>query len=161
MDVEHAHAVNYGNNRYRCRGADDEQRNVDGNYPGCDWMFISSSVDFSADERQREALLRKSARGNRSGSVNRPLPGRLGLFLAEDDSTFGQVVGGKFHFDAVTGKNSDEMLSHFAGDNAQDFLVGPVQFQFEHGIGQGESDDSFKFDRLGFGHGYLVKSEYR
>ena len=44
-----------------------------------------------------------------------------GLFLAEDDSASCQVVGGEFYLDFVAWKDADEMLSHFAGDVAEDF----------------------------------------
>src|ERR1700722_11670320 len=77
------------------------------------------------------------------------------LLLAEDDSAFRQIVRGKLHLDAIAWEDADEMLSHLAGDDAEDLLsaVGRVQTQLEHGVGQGGGNSRLKFNRLAFGQG--------
>lgn len=83
------------------------------------------------------------------------------LFLAEDDSPFGQVVGGEFDLDTVAGEDADEMFAHFAGDDPQDFAVGIVQAQLEHRVGQGGGDGRLDFNRLLFGHGRFLRNSSR
>lgn len=50
------------------------------------------------------------------------------------------------------------MLSHFAGDVAEDFAGGPalVEAQLEHRVGQGGRDGGFYFNGLGFGQGWRL-----
>jgi hypothetical protein len=63
-----------------------------------------------------------------------------------------QVVRREFYGDFVSGQDLDEMHSHFAG-NMRQHPVPIVQFNPEHGIGQGLHDRSFNGNHLFFGHG--------
>jgi tetratricopeptide (TPR) repeat protein len=74
------------------------------------------------------------------------------LFLPEDNPPFGEIVGGKLYLHAVAGEDADEMLAHFAGDNAEDFGFGIVELELEHRVGERGDDGRFNFNRLGFGH---------
>ena len=56
------------------------------------------------------------------------------LFLPEHNPPAGEVVRGQLHFHAIAGQNSNEMLSHFAGDNTEDLAIGIIEPQLEHGI---------------------------
>ena len=55
--------------------------------------------------------------------------------MAEDDAAFGEVVGGELDLDAVAGEDADEVFPHFAGDDAEDFVVGVVEAELEHRVG--------------------------
>lgn len=77
---------------------------------------------------------------------------RSGSLLPEDDPAFAQVVRGELHFDSVAGEDADEVFAHFAGDDAEDLVVGVVQLELEHRVGQGGGDGCFNFDRLALGH---------
>lgn len=100
-----------------------------------DRSFVPRQINGSADDRE----------------LVMPLPDRASL-LPEDDAALGQVVGGKLNLDAVAGKDADEVLAHFPRHDPQDFVVGIVQPQLEHRVGQRGGDGRFDFDRLGFGH---------
>ena len=78
---------------------------------------VALTTDTSADFTRRLACYRNS-RGDDFYVVGR----REGLLLPEDDSAFGQVVGGEFDLDAVAGEDADEVLAHLAGDDAEDFV---------------------------------------
>jgi len=82
--------------------------------------------------------------------------------LPEDDAPARQVVGGKLHLDLVAGKDADEMLAHFAGDVAENLarLAALIQSQLEHGVGQRGGDGGFNFNRLRFGHGWVLQWGY-
>ena len=95
-----------------------------------------------------KAIVGKSA-GNRS--ENHLLQNLVSLlFLAEDDSASGEVVGGEFDFDFVAGEDADEMLAHFSGDVAEDFAGGAalLEAKLEHRVGQGGGNGGFDFDRF-------------
>ena len=74
------------------------------------------------------------------------------LFLAKHNPPFGEIVGRKLDLHAVAGEDADEMLSHFARDNAQNLRLGIVQLKLEHRVGQRGDDSRFNFNGLGFGH---------
>jgi hypothetical protein len=57
------------------------------------------------------------------------------LLESIDDAAPTQVVRRDFHQDPVTGKNADEVLSHFAAD-VRKHLVLVLKLNPEHGIGQ-------------------------
>ena len=71
-----------------------------------------------------------------------------GLFLAEDDSPAGEIVGREFDFDFVAREDADEVFSHFARDMPEDFARGPplLDAKLEHRVGQRGSDGGVDFD---------------
>src|SRR5688572_2722683 len=80
--------------------------------------------------------------------------GARSLLLAEDDAALGEIVGGELDLDAVAGQDADEVLAHFAGDDAEDLAVGAVELELEHGVGQRLGNGRFNFDRLLLGHAH-------
>src|SRR5690348_8373688 len=79
-------------------------------------------------------------------------PSRLSLFLSENNSTPSEVVRGEFYLHAIAREDADEMLAHFSGDDAEDFLVGIVELQLEHRVGQRLRNRRFNLNGLGLGH---------
>jgi hypothetical protein len=63
-------------------------------------------------------------------------------FEPEDDTAFGQVVGGHLHADAVTDGEPHEMFTHLARDMGQDLVI-VVEFYPEHGAGQNSQNAAF------------------
>src|SRR5512146_3593781 len=73
------------------------------------------------------------------------------LFVPIHNSSPGQVVGRKFHRHAVPGKDTNEVLAHFAGDMRQ-YLMLVLQFDLEHGVGQRLDHHGHHFNRVFFAH---------
>ena len=71
------------------------------------------------------------------------------LFLAEDDSSAGEVVGGEFYFDFVARKDADEMLAHFARDMGCNDMTG-LEFDAKGRIGQSLDDLALELNCLFF-----------
>ena len=81
-----------------------------------------------------------------------------GLLLAEDNASFAQVVGGKLDLDAIAWEDADKVLAHLSRNNTKDYVVGIVQLQLEHCIGQCHCNGRFHFNWLRFGHSRLQNS---
>src|SRR5512146_2078685 len=73
------------------------------------------------------------------------------LFIAIHDPSAGQVVGRKFHRYAIAGKNTNEVLAHFAGDMRQHLML-VLQLDLKHGVRQRFDDHGHNFNRVFFTH---------
>ncbi len=77
--------------------------------------------------------------------------GAAGLFGAEGDAGFGEVVGGEFDGDRVSWDDPDEVFAHFSryvGENS----VSCCEFDAKHGARKHFGNCSFCFDRFFLGH---------
>ena len=67
------------------------------------------------------------------------------LTEAPNDARFIQIVGGHFHFDAITDSETDEPFAHFAGDGGKDLML-VVEFDAKHRAGQHRKNPTFYFN---------------
>ena len=67
------------------------------------------------------------------------------LFVPEGNAAFRQVVGRHLHFHFVPGKDFDVVHAHLSRDVGRQH-VAVVQFDAEHGVGQGLDDRAVAFD---------------
>src|SRR5690606_8396647 len=62
-------------------------------------------------------------------------PPCVGLLVAIDDTTAGQVVRAELNHDPVLGEDPDVVLTHLARD-VREYLVAVAQLHTEHRVGQ-------------------------
>ena len=67
------------------------------------------------------------------------------LAFAKHDATFGQVVGGEFHADAVAGDDADEVLAHPARDMCH-HEVAAFNLHAKPRVGEGLRHDALDFE---------------
>jgi len=85
--------------------------------------------------------------GRRGGSKRN----RVAMSESINDASFGGVVGRHFHSYSITNCQTNESLAHLSGDVAED-VVTVVQFDPEHGVGEGLGDLALHLDLLFFRH---------
>lgn len=66
------------------------------------------------------------------------------LFPAHD-APASEVVKAEFDLDSIAQQHLDVVLSHLAADHAQDLVLGLIQLDLEHGIGQDLCDRALEF----------------
>jgi hypothetical protein len=76
------------------------------------------------------------------------------LFPPVHDPAPSQIIGGELNGNLITRENLNEMHSHFSG-NVRENTVPVVQFNPEHGVGQGLHHRSFHRNDIFFGHEIL------
>ena len=67
------------------------------------------------------------------------------LFIAESNTSFGQVIGGHFDTHFVAGQYLDVVHTHLAGD-VRDDLVTVLEFDTELRVGECLDDNAVLFD---------------
>lgn len=75
----------------------------------------------------------------------------MGLSLAINDTTLGQIIRGECNTHGVTRNNPDIMLAHFARKMGKDNVL-VLQFHTEHSIRKCFANDAFNFNCFFFGH---------
>lgn len=108
-------------------------------------------------DTMRAVVGREAAGGADSDAGS--MGGRASSAFAVDDATLGQVVGGDLYGHPVAGDDSDEVLSHLAGDVGEDAMA-VLQLNHELGIGKGLDDASFGANRFFFGHTTLLSMRH-
>jgi hypothetical protein len=84
------------------------------------------------------------------------------LFLVSQtvgDSALGQVVGGEFDFDAISGENFDVVAADFAGDVSK-HVEPVVEVNPKHGVGERVCDCPFHFNQILFRQGNLPSCDW-
>ncbi len=78
-----------------------------------------------------------------------------GLFEAECNPAFGEVVRCHFDIDAITGQHADTVFAHFTtGMSKNDVFI--VKFYTKHGVGQKFCDHATELDHIFFGQTNLI-----
>ena len=65
------------------------------------------------------------------------------------DAGFLEIVGGHFHFHAITGDEADETFAHFSADGGKHHMF-IIEFDAEHRPGEYGVDAAFDFYSLFF-----------
>jgi hypothetical protein len=74
------------------------------------------------------------------------------LFIPISDASTIQIVRGQLNQHSITGKSSDEMLAHLAGDMRQHLVLVLAELNSKHWIRQRFEDSGHDFHRLFLRH---------
>ena len=73
------------------------------------------------------------------------------LFPAENNPSFGEVIGGHLKGHSITGQDTDEVHPHLAGNMGCHQMPG-LDLDPEHGPGEKFLDNTFDTNYIIFGH---------